>query len=122
MSTILTAGTAPASHAFYYTDDVDTSAAWVTVDFTGGSWADREDIFIARIDLRLVGAEAGDTLSITPGTVAAPGTAHLVADHQAGLQLAFTDSPKQTTWTWKTSGELAVSMVVWYNMIPQGFR
>ena len=118
---ILTTGAAPAAYSKAFTGSVNTTGSWATVDFTGATWANRDDVFICRIDLRLVGAEDGDQLSLARVVVDAPGTDFVIADHQAGVSLAFVNTPKATSWRWKTSGALDVSMIVWYSTLPEGY-
>jgi hypothetical protein len=118
---LLVNGTAPAANSKAYTSEVNTANEWTSVDFTGSGWANSDRARIARIDLRLVGAEEGDLLSLSRIDIADPGTDHIVADHQAGLSLSFTDLPKATSWRWRTSGSVTVSMIVWYNILPEGY-
>lgn len=119
--TLLTNGTAPAAYSKAYTAEVDTSNSWLPVDITGVGWANNANARIARIDLRLVGAEDGDLLSLSRIDTSSPGTDYIIADHQAGLSLSFTDLPKATSWRWRTSGAVTVSMIVWYNILPEGY-
>jgi hypothetical protein len=112
------AAKSPASQVALFTGTVNTSNVWVAVDITGSAWADRTDIRVAQVDLRVLNAE---TKTLDIALEAAPGTEFLTADASMAISLPVPNTLRKTSFYWRSSASLTAQVAVWYDIIPEGY-